>query len=122
MIYEVILNDTKYLIEVDDTKARMKKEAMAQEDDELLLDIPDIIPYDDDGGTEEICTTMPGQIISVLAEPGKQVQAGETLLILESMKMENSVYAERACTIVEVAVKKGDFIAGGGVLFRVRFE
>jgi len=118
MLYEIRLNDTKYMVEVDDVEARLKKEKIVEEEDDLM-DIPDIVPMDEDNDAEEIRTTMPGQVISVLVKPGDQVAAGAPLLILESMKMENTVSAEKACTIVEVAVRQGEFVGNGGILFRV---
>lgn len=119
MIYEILLNDTKYLVEVDDTEARLRKEKIREEEDEFSFDIPDIIPYDEDSGGEEIRTTMPGQVISIGVQAGDKVQAGQTLLILESMKMENAVCADRDCTILEVSVSKGEFVGNGGILFRI---
>ncbi|MBP3411735.1 MAG: acetyl-CoA carboxylase biotin carboxyl carrier protein subunit, partial [Oscillospiraceae bacterium] len=118
MIYEITLNDIKYLVDVDDREARLKKEKLQVEDD-FSFDIPDIIPYDEDSQAEEICTTMPGQVLSIAVQAGEKVRDGQTLLILESMKMENAVSAERDCTILEIAVKKGEFVGNGGVLFRV---
>jgi biotin carboxyl carrier protein len=122
MIYEILLNDTKYLVEVDDTQAKLKKERIRQEEEDFSFDIPDIVPYDEDLTAEEIRTTMPGQVISVAVKVGDKVRAGQTLLILESMKMENAVCAERDCTILEIPVAKGDFVGNGGVLFRVSVE
>ena len=121
MIYEIILNDTKYLVDVDETAARFTKEKIEEEDD-LGFEIPDIVPYDEDTKGEDICTTMPGQVISVEVAAGEQVRAGQTLLVLESMKMENTVCAERDCTVLEVLVSKGDFVGNGSVLFKVSAE
>ncbi len=122
MIYEILLNDTKYLVEVDDSEARLKKEKLREEEEEFSLDIPDIIPYAEDAGGEEIRTTMPGQVISLAVREGDRVRAGQTLLVLESMKMENPVSAERDCTILEISVSVGQFVGNGGVLFRISAE
>ncbi len=122
MIYEILLNDTKYLVEVDDTEARLRKEKLREEEEEFSFDIPDIVPYDEEKGGEEIRTTMPGQVISIEVQPGDRVEAGQTLLVLESMKMENAIIAERACTVLEIPVTKGQFVGNGGVLFRISPE
>ena len=122
MIYEILLNDTKYLVEVDETEARLKKEKLREEEEEFSFDIPDIVPYDEEAVGEEIRTTMPGQVISLTVREGERVRAGQTLLVLESMKMENPVCADRDCTILETCVSVGQFVGNGGVLFRISAE
>lgn len=56
----------------------------------------------------EIGATMPGKVVSVEATVGSTVQAGDTLLVVEAMKMETSVSATTAGTIGEVLVTPGD--------------
>jgi acetyl-CoA carboxylase biotin carboxyl carrier protein len=52
--------------------------------------------------------------------PGSRVKAGETLCILEAMKMMNHLEAEFDCQIIEVKAKSGDLVEYGQALFRVR--
>jgi acetyl-CoA carboxylase biotin carboxyl carrier protein len=54
------------------------------------------------------------------APAGSTVRAGETLCILEAMKMMNHLEAEFDCEILEVKVKSGDLVEYGQALFRVR--
>ena len=88
MIYEILLNDTKYLVEVDETEARLKKEQRREEEEEFSLDIPDIMPYDESVGGEDIRTTMPGQVISVNVREGDHVQAGESIALLQETTLQ----------------------------------
>lgn len=53
---------------------------------------------------------MPGLIISVAVEPGQEVSAGQTLVILESMKMENELKAPRDGKVHTVSVAPGDSV------------
>ncbi|HLO67017.1 MAG TPA: biotin/lipoyl-containing protein [Holophaga sp.] len=53
---------------------------------------------------------MPGLIIKVLKKEGDKVEAGETVLILEAMKMQNEVQAKAAGTIRQMKVKQGDSV------------
>ena len=64
----------------------------------------------------EIHAEMVANVWKVVVEPGAQVAVGDTLLILESMKMEIPVLAERAGTVAEVAVTEGDVVQEGDVL------
>lgn len=64
----------------------------------------------------ELIAEMVANVLTVVAAPGKQVAAGETVLILESMKMEIPVLAESAGTVLEVRVDEGDVVQEGDVL------
>ena len=63
-----------------------------------------------------ITAQMPGQVRQVLAAAGDVVQRGQTLLILEAMKMELKVTAPADGTIQRVAVREGDVVARDQVL------
>lgn len=56
---------------------------------------------------------MPGMVRGVTSQVGQEVQAGQGLIILEAMKMENELRAPRAGTITEVRVKPGDAVEQG---------
>lgn len=54
---------------------------------------------------------MPGLVKSILVREGQQVKAGEALCVVEAMKMENMLRAERDATVARVACKEGDSLA-----------
>jgi len=56
---------------------------------------------------------MQGTILKVLVEPGQGVEAGQTVVILEAMKMENHIAATKDGTVMEVSVAKGDVVETG---------
>ncbi|MDO3720459.1 acetyl/propionyl/methylcrotonyl-CoA carboxylase subunit alpha [Marinobacter sp. chi1] len=58
-------------------------------------------------GTGKVQASMDGAIVDILVKPDQQVQQGDTLLILEAMKMEHPVKADRDGTITDVLVSKG---------------
>ena len=59
---------------------------------------------------------LPGKISRVAVRPGETVQAGDTLLVIEAMKMENEVKATGAGTVAEVRVAPGQAVNAGDVL------
>ena len=67
-------------------------------------------------GGEPVNAPLAGNVVKVLAKPGQAVAEGESIVILEAMKMETSVSAPAAGTIVEVRVQAGDSCAVGDVL------
>jgi acetyl-CoA/propionyl-CoA carboxylase biotin carboxyl carrier protein len=68
------------------------------------------------GGSGEISVPMQGTIVKVLVAPGDQVQAGDPVVVLEAMKMENNVTADKAGTVSEVRVAEGDSVGAGDVV------
>jgi len=69
-----------------------------------------------EAGGEGVRAPMPGKIVDVFVEPGDKVDAGDVVLILEAMKMENELRAPKKATVRSVLVKKGDPAQGGQLL------
>ena len=59
---------------------------------------------------------MQGTIIKIVAEEGKQVKAGDTVVVLEAMKMEQPLTAHKDGTVTELAVEVGQTVSAGGVI------
>jgi acetyl-CoA/propionyl-CoA carboxylase biotin carboxyl carrier protein len=59
---------------------------------------------------------MQGTIVQVLVAVGDAVEAGQAVCVLEAMKMENRITAERAGTVSEVRVAVGDTVGAGDVV------
>ena len=64
----------------------------------------------------KVTTPLPGTILDVFVNVGDTVKAGQTVVLLETMKMENNIEADTAGTIKEVKVRKGDSVLEGDVL------
>ena len=65
------------------------------------------------GGGEIIAAPMQGTILRIMVEAGQQIEAGQTVCILEAMKMENHIAATREGTVAEVAISNGDVVDMG---------
>jgi biotin carboxyl carrier protein len=59
---------------------------------------------------------MPGNIVSIRLGEGDKVNAGESIAVLEAMKMENDIVAPAAGVIVSINVQKGDAVNTGTIL------
>jgi acetyl-CoA carboxylase biotin carboxyl carrier protein len=64
----------------------------------------------------EIRAEMVAQVHSILVEPGGDVAVGDTVLLLESMKMEIPVIVESAGTVLDIPVRPGDVVHEGDLL------
>jgi biotin carboxyl carrier protein len=64
---------------------------------------------------------MPGLVIKILVQPGQEVPRGEGLLILEAMKMENEMKADRTGVVDSIMVAEGSAVEMGQPLIRIRF-
>ncbi len=67
-------------------------------------------------GSGDVTVPMQGTIVRVLLAVGDTVDAGDTIVVLEAMKMENNVAAEKAGTIKEIRVVEGDSVGGGDIV------
>ena len=65
---------------------------------------------------EEIHAEMVANVLSVLVREGQAVAEGDTVVILESMKMEIPVLSEAAGKVLEVAVDEGDVVQEGDLI------
>ena len=72
------------------------------------------------GGSEELKAPMQGTIVKVVAEKGAQVNAGDTICVLEAMKMENSILAHTAGTVEELMVTAGQSVETGAPIAIIR--
>lgn len=65
------------------------------------------------GGNGTITVPMQGTIVKVLVEVGQEIEAGQPVVVLEAMKMENQINADVTGTVAEVKVAAGDTVGGG---------
>lgn len=69
--------------------------------------------------THPVYAELVANVLKVVAEPGDQVTADDTVVLLDSMKMEIPVRAEVAGTVSEVAVHEGDVVTEGDLLVEI---
>jgi propionyl-CoA carboxylase alpha chain len=75
---------------------------------ELLAMMPDKPPPD---RSQFLLSPMPGLLAEVAVEIGQQVRAGETLVVIEAMKMQNTLKAENDCVVADLLARAGDSLS-----------
>ena len=105
--YNITVNGVAYSVSVEETAAGTAPVAA-----------PAAAPKAAAGaaGAVAVKAPMPGNILDVKVAAGASVKAGDVLVILEAMKMENEIVAPQDGTVASVNVNKGDTVNSGDVL------
>lgn len=104
-ILQVTFRGQMYSARVEDEREKRLRAAMGGASSEL--------------GEFHLKAPMPGMVVSVPVEAGQQVQKGDVLVILESMKMQNELKSPRAGTVVRLRVAVGDRVEKKDTLLSV---
>jgi glutaconyl-CoA/methylmalonyl-CoA decarboxylase subunit gamma len=119
-IAEVEINGTKYSVEVDKDMQPVKTPKLMRSISVPSTDAhPSVAKTSSPsapkgGGT--IKSPLPGVILELFVKVGDVVKIGQRLLVLEAMKMENNIEADKAGKIVSISKNKGDSVMEGDVL------
>jgi biotin carboxyl carrier protein len=70
-------------------------------------------------GDDIVASPMPGRVLKVLVAIDDEVAVGQSLVVVEAMKMENDLRATRAGKVVEVFVKAGEAVESGAKLVKI---
>lgn len=127
MIYKVTLNGKIYEVEVEKGEAVIQAEyeaALPQAAPTAVATAAPAAPQAPQAsapqavaaGANSVTAPMPGTINAVKVTSGQQVKKGDVLFILEAMKMENEIYADKDGKIGQVFVQKGASVNTGAPL------
>lgn len=123
MKYEVTLNGKTYEIEVEEGKAIVLDERAAAASAPAPAapvasaeSAPAPAASAPAGSGTPVNAPLPGTILSVNVSNGQTVKAGQVLVVIEAMKMENEIMAPSDGTVTSVAVSKGQSVESGAAL------
>jgi acetyl-coA carboxylase, biotin carboxyl carrier protein len=134
MKYVVTVNGKKFEVEVEKVggasrtlsrqpaERTVRQEAVVETKAAPVVETPVSAPAATSsvaGGTT-ITSPMPGSILDVKVNVGDKVKYGQTLAILEAMKMENDIPATVDGEVAEIKVKKGDIVESDAVLIVIK--
>lgn len=67
-------------------------------------------------GRQQVCAPMPGKVVRLLVKQGDLVEAGQGLLVVEAMKMQNEVRSPKSGTVERLPISEGQAVNAGDVL------
>ncbi len=114
--YNITVNGTAYDVAVEEVGADSAPAAAAPAAAPKAAPKPAAPKVSGSAGNVSITAPMPGTIVEVKAKVGDPVKNGTVIAILEAMKMENDVVADRDGTIASINVNKGDSVSTGAVI------
>ena len=118
--YNITVNGVAYSVSVEETAAGAAPVAAAPAAPVApkAAPVPAAAPKAAAGaaGAVAVKALMPGNILDVKVAAGASVKAGDVLVILEAMKMENEIVAPQDGTVASINVNKGDTVNSGDVL------
>ena len=125
MKYKVTLNGRTYEVEVEAGKAMLLDEyeaiapaapATAPAAAPAPVAAPSAAPAASLAAAEPVKAPMPGVLLNVQVQQGQAVKAGQVLVILEAMKMENEIVAPKDGTVAQIVAAKGASVESGAPL------
>ena len=102
-VAEVVVNGTSFIVEFQKNESKKVKAARVA----APTAAPTAAPAAKPAGAATVKSPLPGSIVKVMVKPGDSVKKGDTLLTMESMKMENIVASEYTGTVKNVLVAAG---------------
>lgn len=119
--YTITVNGTPYNVTVEDANGSAAPVAAAPAPAAAPASAPAPTPAAAPAspaaaGSVSVDAPMPGNILDIKVSNGASVKAGDVLLILEAMKMENEIVAPQDGTVASVNVNKGDTVEAGQTL------
>ena len=124
MRYKVTLNNRTYEVEVEAGQAMLVDEYEAYAPAPAAAPAPvaaapaaaSVSAAPALAAGEVVKSPMPGNILKINVTVGQKVNEGDTLLVLEAMKMENEIAAPKAGTVAQIIVSKGAVVETGAPL------
>ena len=114
--YNITVNGVAYSVSVEETAAGAAPVAAAPVAAPAAPKAAPAAAPKAAAGAVAVKAPMPGNILDVKVAAGASVKAGDVLVILEAMKMENEIVAPQDGTVASINVNKGDTVNSGDVL------
>lgn len=117
-IAQLEVNGTQYEVEIHQEVKKAKTPKLVRKEIQRKPG-EGFITKNSGGGVIKVNAPLPGNIFKVLVKEGDVVKKGDVLLVMEAMKMENNVLAEKGGTVKAIKVNVGDAVLQDDVLIEL---
>lgn len=114
-VYNIKVGEKTYCVEVE---AISEKEGTILSN-KKVQEVTPVVSNNAPGAGEKVEAPMQGVVVGVEVSVGQKVKVGDTLVVIEAMKMENPIVAPIDGTVTSVSVAKGSKVDGGDVLVTI---
>ena len=104
-VADITVNGESYKVQLEKEEVAEKKKVVLGQPTEAAAD--DAAPAANVNTANAVKAPLPGTIIEICVEVGQEVKAGDTLVVLEAMKMSNNIEAEKDGKVTAICVKPG---------------
>lgn len=122
-LYSIIQNTRSYEIAIEEERGKYELQLGGRLYEATVLDQRAMLMAQRKGGlisgSGEIASPMPGLIVEVLVNIGDEVTQGQTVVILESMKMQNELKAPRDGIVQKISCEAGQTVDKGNLLINI---
>jgi biotin carboxyl carrier protein len=122
-LYSIIINNESLQAVIEQEGDRIDVQLLGRQYEARVLDERALLLATRKGGlttnSGELHSPMPGLIVKVQVQPGEVVEKGKTLVILESMKMQNELKAPASGTVVDILCTEGATVEKGALLISI---
>ena len=118
-VYSILIHGASYEVRVIETAQGLRAEASGRRFKAAVLDPRDGARSSRasiGSGRQSIAAPMPGKVIRVLVQAGDTVEAGQGLIVVEAMKMQNEMKATRPGRVIEIRARAGATVGAGDTL------
>jgi biotin carboxyl carrier protein len=114
------IEDTPNIKSLEKKKKKEAKKRKEKDDSEKEVAQLSAETENSSGSEKEVKAPLPGIIIDVFVSEGQKINVGDTLVVIEAMKMENEIPSEYSGTVEKIFVKKGDTVEGDQILMLIK--
>lgn len=124
-IAELEVNGTPYTVKIKQeiqttkTPVLVRKEPQSKSADKRIVENMTPVSSGTKPSSKSIKSPLPGSVLKVLVSEGASFKEGDVLMVMESMKMENNILAERSGKVLKVCAPAGTSVLQDEVLFEV---
>ncbi len=122
-LYSIIQNSKSHEIAIEEERGKYELQLEGRLYEATVLDQRALLMAQRKGGlmtgSGEVASPMPGLIVEVLVNVGDEVTQGQTVVILESMKMQNELKAPRDGIVQKIACEAGQTVDKGNLLINI---